>query len=852
MPVVQDYTALLSDFTWSGYGNTNKPAIVTYSFETSAQSYLSEHGFSQAFANSFQEFSALDKVYTREAVNQWAQASGIVLIEVPAGQGDLKFAKYDFDYDAGVSSAAGFAYFPSRSISDGYVYDTAIGGDVFINTEVSNSVFLMLHEIGHALGLEHSFDGDNVLDPSLDNHSNTVMSYTGGGSSTLGYLDVLAARHIYGNWDADGDHVASWSWNAQAVELTQIGFNTGDDIYGTGVSDIIEGRGGNDRLAGFAGDDRLSGGSGVDRIFGGAGDDVLAGGAGNDYIYGGDYQGDGGAGDDTASFADDTGGVDADLSGSRWSGSVWYDAFGTVSGYDRLYDIDHLIGGSGNDRLAGNSAANRLEGGAGNDELIGGLGDDWLIGGAGDDALIGGIGNDTYEIDSAGDHVSENAGAGYDIVNSWISYELRSDTQNTEELTLLGSANLNGGGNGQNNIIRGNSGNNTLNGAWGNDTLYGNAGDDIFMDDSGVDHMLGGIGDDTYYLDQVGDRVTEYADEGYDVVNSLISYELRTHSQHTEELTLLGTADLYGGGNGKDNVIRGNSGNNTLNGAWGNDTLYGNGGDDVFLDNHGADHMLGGTGDDTYHLDMVGDRVTEYANEGYDVVNSLISYELRTHSQHTEELVLLGTADLYGGGNGQDNIIRGNSGNNTLNGAWGDDTLYGNGGDDVFLDNFGADHMLGGTGDDTYWIDNVGDRITEFSGEGYDVVNSLISYDLSSHSQHTEELTLTGAADIDGGGNDQNNIIRGNSGNNVLTGGAGDDVLLGGDGADVFVLSAGSDVVEDFEDGIDCIRLSNEQFSSMSITQQGGDVLIAANGDSLLLLDTIAATIDASDFDIFA
>ena len=390
MPVVNDYTALLSDYSWAGNGSTNTPAIVTYSFETRAQSYLSSSGFNQSFVNSFQQFSALDKVYAREAINQWAQASGIVLIEVPAGQGDLKFAKYDFDYDSGVSSAAGFAYFPSRDINDSYVYDQAIGGDVFINTDVSNSVFLMLHEIGHALGLEHSFDGENVLASHLDNHSNTVMSYTGGGSSTLGYLDVQAATHMYGGWAADGDHVASWSWNSSAVELTQIGFNTGDDIYGTGVSDVIDGRGGNDRIAGFMGNDRLSGGAGSDRVFGGAGDDILLGGAGNDYIYGGDYWGDGSAGDDTASFADDTGGVDADISGSRWSGSRWYDAFGSVSGYDNLYDIDHLIGGSGNDRLVGNTAANRLEGGAGNDVLNGGHGDDWLIGGAGDDELIGG------------------------------------------------------------------------------------------------------------------------------------------------------------------------------------------------------------------------------------------------------------------------------------------------------------------------------------------------------------------------------------------------------------------------------------------------------------------------------
>jgi hypothetical protein len=39
--------------------------------------------------------------------------------------------------------------------------------------------YTVLHEIGHALGLKHSFMGSPVLAANLDNVGNTVMSYTG-------------------------------------------------------------------------------------------------------------------------------------------------------------------------------------------------------------------------------------------------------------------------------------------------------------------------------------------------------------------------------------------------------------------------------------------------------------------------------------------------------------------------------------------------------------------------------------------------------------------------------------------------------------------------------------------------
>lgn len=56
-----------------------------------------------------------------------------------------------------------------------------------------------------------------------------------------------------------------------------------------------------------------------------------------------------------------------------------------------------------------------------------------------------------------------------------------------------------------------------------------------------------------------------------------------------------------------------------------------------------------------------------------------------------------------------------------------------------------------------------------------DTVMSSVSYTLL---KNIENLTLTGAANINGTGNDQDNTLQGNSGNNILDGGAGNDTVL--------------------------------------------------------------------------
>lgn len=59
--------------------------------------------------------------------------------------------------------------------------------------------------------------------------------------------------------------------------------------------------------------------------------------------------------------------------------------------------IEHAVGGAGNDRITGNALDNQLWGGAGNDILSGNAGGDMLSGGDGHDALAGGAGNDRLD-----------------------------------------------------------------------------------------------------------------------------------------------------------------------------------------------------------------------------------------------------------------------------------------------------------------------------------------------------------------------------------------------------------------------------------------------------------------------
>jgi trimeric autotransporter adhesin len=592
---------------------------------------------------------------------------------------------------------------------------------------------------------------------------------------------------------------------------------TGSAANGTGnaLANTITGNGGNNTL---------NGGLGKDTMIGGLGDDTYVVsknvGVGNDDIV-------------TESAGEGTDTIKAD-----------FDYILTAANIENL-----TLTGSGNFSATGNDEANIITGNTGNNTLNGGLGVD---------ILIGGKGNDTYIVDSASETVTELANEGKDTIKADFTYDL-SGIANVENLTLTGTAAINGTGNTLDNIITGNTGDNTLNGNEGKDVLDGGAGNDILDGGLGADTMKGGLGGDIYIVDNIGDIVIELVDQGVDLVESSITYTL---GANVENLNLTGAAAINGTGNALNNFMVGNSASNTLNGGLGNDNLFGEAGDDT-LDggagndtlNGGADNdnikgglgndtlnggtgndtldggfgndtMAGGEGDDIYIVDVAGDTVTEAAGEGTDLVKSSVTYILGTD---VENLTLTGAIAINGTGNDLNNSIIGNNGSNTLNGGVGNDEL--NGG-------LGIDTMNGGVGNDTYTVDNIADVVFEAFNQGTDTVESSVTYTLT---PEVENLKLTGTGNINGTGNILANILTGNTGNNILRGGEGNDILNGDAGNDTLNGGMGNDTL----DG----GTGNDTYVFNTAVSLGLDTIIetATSNDTIQFVGSTGASIDLSN-----
>ena len=309
-------------------------------------------------------------------------------------------------------------------------------------------------------------------------------------------------------------------------------------------------------------------------------------------------------------------------------------------------------------------------------------------------------------------------------------------------------------------------GNDLANGSTSNNELYTFAGNDTLDGKAGADTMVGGVGNDVYIVDNIDDMVVEEPDQGTDHIKSSIDYLL---PDNFEKLTLTGTAAIVGTGNNVANIITGNAGNNTLDGAAGVDTL------------------IGGLGNDTYLVDLTAtgtlqDIITEAASAGIDTVVLRGSADLATAATLTLAATLehldasaTGSTKLNLTGNAAANILTGNAADNTLTGG------------------AGADSLVGGLGDDSYGVDNLLDKITENADEGTDSVLSSVTHTLAANLEH---LTLTGAAAINGTGNELDNILTGNTGANILNGGIGADTMTGGAGADTLNGGEGNDLLD--------------------------------------------------------
>lgn len=513
-------------------------------------------------------------------------------------------------------------------------------------------------------------------------------------------------------------------------------------------------------------------------------------------------------------------------------------------------------GGSGNDTLYGGRGQHVLRGGEGNDTIFGGTGMNTLTGGAGADVFIAakriaGVDNasengitdfargvDKIDISSYG--VSSfrqlqlilettfkgdaflNATFG-DSSNSFVINGVAKEKLSARDFVFYtGSAREVVGTDFDDRLFASSSGS-VLRGGLGQNELFGGGGADVFVAPTRKvarwdDNNTNTIFDFTPGTDRIdvsafgitsfkqlsyifeknlaGDTYFEVAILSFEINFTLKGVEIdqlrsRDFIFYTGDVTeVVGGAQrdyLFAGSKGS--ILRGQSGNDLLVGGDGNDRLDGGRGDDTFY---------GGRGDDVYIVDSDHDLIIETLGEGVDLVISYSDTGVKL-ADNIENLIMRGGSEAYDGeGNDLANVITGNShanrlvgygGDDTLNGGGGNDDLDGGAGDDTLNGGTGTDTMWGGEGDDIYIVDEKYDSVIENGQEGVDLVKASCSYTLW---WGVENLTLTGAGDTNGTGNDDSNTILGNSGNNILTGNKGNDILIGGSGNDT--LDGGSGV----------------------------------------------------------
>lgn len=755
---------------------------------------------------------------------------------------DASTAAYELDYTGG--------------------YSALKHGDIWLNEDAtaywdltdvgSAGHFALLHELGHALGLDHI---DST--PAIDSHQYSVMSYNfmsgmepaGADNEVtpfgLQLLDIAAIQEIYGRnwntrdddttysaatafastrpngafiytiWDGDGDdtiNVSAYS-NTQGVivdlrqgEFSSIGYNAegGAAVHNLAIAyhTIIENAVGTaygDILIGNAWNNNIQGGDGNDRIFG----DGLT--LDDDSVVGVIYNNNAGfgAGNGEHDSNNPEAAPPSDDSGN-----------------------DTLDGGAGNDFLYGGSGADTLIGGTGNDELYGGAGNDILRPGAGTNVINGGTGTDLVDYSDLTVAVDVDLASGTDSLgNTLISIEQIIPSAFGGEQT-------------------GTSGNDTLNSGIGDDILIGGAGQDLYVYNGGSDTIIDEGTDTPLIRMNLGLTASDISSS---VSGTYITLHVNGYGDvEMQNSTLVGASAkftyirnasdqvihvIYYGSAGVNNLyydtgtagstIFGNAGNDSLQvwgaekiiyGGDGNDyirsggdvgTLYGEGGDDkLYLEPYGngtIGRAYGGDGNDEFTISAYDTSIIEaYGGAGNDTFKT---YALP---------ISLGS--LFSGGSGDD-LFEVSANYHLLTADGGDDDDFYRlsvgttdlGGHIIIKDSSGTD-TISVQGISTYTVNSFRFEVSNYNDlliinthgtvdfafatiEDYFVGNKVEYFKPYYYSSNIFLIDDLLTFVIQGTAS--NDTLTGDSANNIIFGNAGNDTLAGAAGADT--LDGGAD-----------------------------------------------------------
>ena len=421
-----------------------EPYTITYGFRSTQPDAMPDD------SAGFSRFNPAQIQQAELALTSWSDVANITFVRVGSGSSDE--AAYSnqasilfSNYSSGVEGASAFAFLPGNPAI------SARSGDVWLNVSLGYNATptannyggaVIVHELGHAIGLSHPSNYDAVAGQTFtyaanaeyyqDSRQYTVMSYFNEGNTGASYSgryasapqldDIAAAQAEYGvnTTTRTGDTTYGFGSNAgrswfEATASTKVVFAVWD-AGGTDTLDFsgysngqkidlreghfsdVGGLVGNVAVAAGAKIEDARGGSGVDTIYGNALANWLRGEAGDDTINGlaGDDRLDGNDGNDTI-----TGGDGFD----RINGNIGNDfAYGGEG-------VDWVVGGQNNDQLFGEAGDDIVYGNLGNDICYGGMGSDIVRGGQGDDVLSGDDGNDWLAGDRGADNITGGLGA---------------------------------------------------------------------------------------------------------------------------------------------------------------------------------------------------------------------------------------------------------------------------------------------------------------------------------------------------------------------------------------------------------------------------------------------------------